>query len=227
MAREAGRGKEPAPARASPGLMAELRGDTVPIMNGGLLGMLIAHVLFVLSGVTYSIYWVLQDVGPSPTAVALFFVSILLGFGAAIGTFSLVLASVPLGDGRRLKLWHVIVANLALLVAVYAATSGLMGRVFTSELVFVVIWSTAEYCAIRVALARGWLTGRGAAAATGIVSAGLAVGLACYAVYFLFDGRDRFYCGLVPYGVVAIAMAAVGALLWRSGHRTRSSNSAG
>ena len=113
-------------------------------MDGALTGLLAVHGGFVLSGITYSIYWVLQDAGPSPTAVALFFLSILFGFGAAIGAFSLVLASVPLADGRRLKLWHVVAANLALLVAVYAVTTGLQGRPFTSELVFVVIWSTAE-----------------------------------------------------------------------------------
>jgi hypothetical protein len=185
-------------------------------MDGVLIGMLLAHGLFVLSGVTYSIYWVLQETAPGPAAIALFFLSILLGFGAAIGTFSCVLASLPLADDSRPRLWHIVVANLALLVAVYALTTGLQGRVFTSELVFVVIWSTAEYCAIRVALSRGWLRGRRGAAATAAVSCGLAVGLACYAVYFLLDGRARFACGLVPYAAVSLAMAAVGALLWKA-----------
>jgi small-conductance mechanosensitive channel len=188
-------------------------------MDGALLGMLIAHGLFILSGITYSIYWVLQDAAPGPTALALFFLSILFGFGAAIGTFSCVLAAVPLRDDRRLRLWHIVVANLALVVAMTFVTTRIIGRVFTSELVFVVIWSTAEYCAIRVALSKEWLPGRAALVAAGLVSAGLAVGLACYSVYFLFDGRERFYCGLVPYGAVTVAMVAVGALLLRSPRR--------
>jgi hypothetical protein len=196
-------------------------------MDGALIGLLVAHALFVLSGITYSVYWVLQDAAPGPAAVLMFFLSILFGFGAAIGAFSCVLASMPLGDGRWLRLWHIVAANAALLVAMYAATSGLMGRVFTSELVFVMIWSTAEYCAVRAALARGWLTGPGAALAAGLTSLGLAVGLVCYAIYFLLDGRMRFYGGLVPYGVVSVTMAAIGVLLWRSGGRARSSNAAG
>jgi hypothetical protein len=188
-------------------------------MDGGLIGLIVVHALFVLSGITYFAYWILQDAAPGPTAVALFFLSILFGFGGAIGASSVALASVPLSDGRRLKLWHIIVANLALLVAVYAVTSGLMGRVFTTELVFVVIWSTTEYCAVRAALSRGWLSGHGAAVAAVLVSLGLAVGLVCYAIYFLLDGRMRFYSGLVPYGAVSLVMASVGALLWVSGRR--------
>jgi hypothetical protein len=188
-------------------------------MDGALLGMLIAHGLFILSGITYSIYWVLQDAAPGPAAVALFFLSILFGFGAAIGAFSCVIAAVPLQDHRKPHLWHIVVANLALLVAMTLVTTRIIGRVFTSELVFVLIWSTAEYCAIRVAASKEWLSGRTVLVAAVLVSAGLAVGLACYSVYFLFDGRARFYCGLVPYGAVTVAMAAVGALLWTSGRR--------
>lgn len=186
----------------------------MPLMNGVLLGLLLSHILFILSGITYSIYWVLQEMAPGRAAVVLFFLSILCGFGAALGAFSCVLASVPLADERRPRLWHIVVANLALLFAVYAVTTGIQGRVFTSELVFVVIWSTAEYCAIRVAFSRGWLRGCRAIAATAAVSSGLAVGLACYAVYFLLEGRARFACGLVPYAAVSLAMAAVGSLLW-------------
>jgi len=190
-------------------------------MDGALVGMLIAHALFVASGITYFAYWILQDTGPGPAVFALFSLSILCGFAAAIGTASCVVVSLPLADGRRLRLWHIVAANVALLIAAYAVTSGPMGRVFTSELVFVMIWSTVEYCAVRAALARGWLSGRGAAVAAALVSLGLLVGLVCYAVYFLLEGRARFVSGLVPYGVVALVMAAVGALLWREARRAR------
>jgi hypothetical protein len=185
-------------------------------MDGVLMGLLTAHALFVVSGVTYSIYWVLKETAPGPTAVALFFLSVLSGFVAAIATFSCVLAALPLKDERRLRLWHVVVANAALLLAMTFVTTRIVVRAFTSELPFVVIWSTAEYSAIRVALARGRLAGRGLGIAVAAVSFGLAVGLICYAVYFLFDGTARFYCGLVPYGAVTLAMVVVGALLWRS-----------
>jgi hypothetical protein len=193
-------------------------------MDGALVGMLVAHALFVASGITYSAYWILQDAGSGRAAATLFCLSILLGFAAAFGIFACVLASSPLADGRRLGLRHIVAANAALLLAAYAVTSGLMGRVFTSELVFVVIWSTAESCAIRAALARGWLSGSGAAVAAALVSLALVVGLACYAIYFLLDGRARFYTGLVPYGAVALVMATIGALLWRTVSRARHSD---
>jgi hypothetical protein len=109
-----------------------------------------------------------------------------------------------------------------LLLLVAFLTDRLIGRVLTSELPFVVIWSTAELRAVRVAFSNGWLTRRGAAVAVGVVSTGLAVGLACYATYFLFYGKARFYCGLVPYGAVSLAMATVGALLWNGRGMTNS-----
>jgi hypothetical protein len=184
-------------------------------MDGLLLGLLTSHALFVLSGVSYSIYWVLQETAPGATAVALFFVSILSGFAAAIATFSCVLAALPLADDRRPRLWQIVLANAALLVGAALLTTRVVVRPLTSELPFVFIWSTAEFCAIRVAIARGWLPGRRAGLATALVSAGLAVGVICYVAYFSFDATARFRCGLVPYGAIAIAMAAVGALLWR------------
>ena len=187
-------------------------------MNNALAGFVLAHGLFFLSGIVYAVYWVLQRAAPGPAAALLFFLSVLFGFTAAILMFACILASLPLRDGQRPSLWQITAANLALLLAMGFGTTWLMGRPLTSELPFVVIWSTVELGAVRVSFSRGWLTRTSTRAAVAVVSTALAIALACYTMYFLFKGTARFYCGLVPYGVVALVMAGIGALLW-SGRR--------
>jgi hypothetical protein len=200
------------------GLIDGCRKPRVNAMNGALIALVLAHGLFVLSGVVYAVYWVLQEAAPGPTAALLFVLSILFGFAAATLMLARILASLPLRDGQKPSLRQIVVANLALLLAMEFGTTWLMGRPLTSELPFVIIWSTVELGAVRVSFSRGWLTRASARTAAAAVSTALALALTCYATYFLFKGTARFYCGLVPYGVVALVMAWIGALLW-SGRR--------
>ena len=170
--------------------------------------------MFVLCGATYFAYWALQELAPGPAAVLLFFVSLLFGFVGAISSAACVLAATAEGTGG-FGLPRVVGACVALLVGAYVATSVVWDRPFTSELVFLMIWATVELCALRVARVSGWLVGGRARAALIATLAALAVGLACYTWYFVFEGRARFCLGLAPYAVVSIAMAATGILLWR------------
>ena len=187
-------------------------------MPGTFYGLVASHGLFVLCGATYFAYWALQELAPGPAAVLLFFVSLLLGFGGALSSMACVLAATAEGSGGGrggFGLGRVVGACVALLVGAYVATSVVWDRPFTSELVFLMIWATVELCALRVAHGSGWLVGGMARAALIAVLLALAVGLACYTVYFVFEGRARFCLGLAPYAVVSIAMAVAGILLWR------------
>jgi hypothetical protein len=184
-------------------------------MPGPFFGLVISHALFVLCGGTYFAYWALQELAPGPAAVWLFFLSLLSGFGGAIGALACVIAAASEGAGGRLKLGRVVAGCGALLVAVYIATSVLWDRPFTSELVFVMIWATVELCALHVAHVRGWLAGGRALAAFLATGAALAIGLVCYAIYFCLHGTARFVSGLVPYAAVSLAMLVAGILLLR------------
>jgi hypothetical protein len=185
-------------------------------MSNALRGLLLSHALFVLSGVSYSVYWVQQAYARGPSMVLFFFLSLVSGVVAATAAFFCVLAGAMDGAGGGPRQGHVVAACAAILAIAYVVTGPVMGRPFTSELVFVMIWATAEYCALLAAYRNRWLPARGAIAATVLVSIALATGLACYAVYFVLEGAARFWAGLVPYGVVAIAMLAVGAMLLRA-----------
>jgi hypothetical protein len=184
-------------------------------MPGAFYGIVVSHGLFVLCGATYFVYWALQELAPGPAAVGMFLLSLLLGFGGAIGAFASVIAGASEGAEGRLKLGRIVAACGALLVAAYVATSVLLDRPFTSELVFVMIWACAEMCALHVAHVRGWLVGGRALAALGAASLALATGLACYAIYFELEGRARFAAGLVPYAAVSLAMLVAGLLVLR------------
>ena len=182
--------------------------------SAGFWTLLVSHVLFVSSGASYSVYWVLQEMAPGPAALWTFLLSLVFGFAGATGEFvGVTAAGIGTSSNHRLGLRHIIGACVALLIATYALTTTVMGRVFTSELVFAMCWATLELCSLHDAHRRGWLSRRKAVAATAVVILALAFGLVCYAVYFLLEGRARFYAGLAPYVVVSLAMLLVASLL--------------
>jgi Ca2+/Na+ antiporter len=177
-------------------------------------GLLVSHGLFVLSGATYSVYWVLQEMAPGPAALWTFLLALVLGFGGATGELAGVIGARPeTSSNGRFGLGHIVGACVALLIVTYVLTTVVMGRVFTSELIFAMAWATLELCALHDAHRRGWIPRRKAFAATTLVILALAFGLVCYAVYFLLEGRARFYAGLAPYCVASLAMLLVAVLL--------------
>jgi hypothetical protein len=182
--------------------------------SAGFWRLLVSHGLFALSGITYSIYWVLQEMAPGPVVLWTFLLSLIFGIGGATGAFAGVMAAGPeTPSNTRFGLRHIVGACVAILVVTYVLTTVVMGRVFTSELVFVMGWATLELCSLHDARRRGWLSTRGAFAATSLVVLALAFGLGCYAAYFLLEDWARFYAALVPYGVVSLAMLLVAVLL--------------
>lgn len=184
--------------------------------DGAFFGIAISHVLFVLCGATYFVYWALQESAPGSAAGLFFFLSILCGFGGAMGGFAATLA-VAVGSAHgETKLWRIYAGCTAIFFAVYYLTSGLMDRPFTSELVFAMIWAAVELGALHASFVRGWLYGKGGILAVASVSIAILISLVCYAVYFLLVGRSRFYAGLIPYGAVSVAMLTAGVVLVRS-----------
>jgi hypothetical protein len=181
--------------------------------SGAFWGILLSHGLFVLSGVAYSTYWVLEEIAPGQTAEWMFFLALVLGCGGAASAFVSIKVVSEDAPKSGLKLPHIVGACAALLVVMCLLTTGAMARPLTSELVFAMIWAAVELCALHVAHCVGWIAGRKALAALVGVILALLIGLLCYTIYFFLDGRARFYAGLVPYGAVSLAMLVAGILL--------------
>jgi hypothetical protein len=175
-------------------------------------------VLFALAGVIYSVYWVLDETAPGPAAWSAYLLGVVFGIGGAAGQIAGIGPAEPgTSTSGRLGLRYTVGACAALLIVTYAVTTIVFDRVFTAELVFVMGWATIELCSLHDARRRRWIQGRRAVAATVLVVLALAFGLACYTVYFLLEGRARFYAGLVPYGVVSLVMLLVAMLLLPGG----------
>jgi hypothetical protein len=182
--------------------------------SAGFWILIVSHVLFVLSGASYSVYWVLQEVAPGPAALWTLLLALVFGFAGATGEFMGVIdAGTETSSKSGLGLRHIIGACAALLTVTYILTTIVLGRVFTSELIFAMGWATLELCSLHDAHRRGWIHGGKAFAAATLVILALAFGLVCYTAYFLLEGRARFYAGLAPYVVVSLAMLLVASLL--------------
>ena len=193
----------------------ENRADSRFQPSAGFWGLLVSHGLFVLSGATYSIYWVLEEMAPSQAVLWTFLLSLVFGLGGATGELVDVVASAETGarSNSRFQLRHIVGSGVALLTVTYVLTTVVMGRIVTSELIFVMGWGTLELCSLHETHRRGWLSRRRARVAIILVILALTFGLVCYAVYYLLEDRARFYVGLAPYGVVSMAMLLIVYLL--------------
>lgn len=180
----------------------------------GFNALLASHVLYVLCGLAYSVYWVLQKDTPGAAAVSALALAVFLGFGGAAGELVASGVSRPKASPySRLGTLPIAGACLAILIVTWFLTTVVMGRPFTSELIYVTAWAALELTSLDDAHARGWIGRRSARAAAAVATFALAFGLACYAVYYLLEGRARFYAGLVPYIVFSLAMLSVTVLL--------------
>lgn len=176
--------------------------------------LLASHVLYVLCGLVYAVYWVLQEETPGAAAVSAFALAVLLGSGGVAG--ELLASGVPRSRNvpySRVGPGPIAGASLAILIVAWFVTTAVMGRPYTSELVFVTAWAALELSSLDDAHGRGWIGRTSARAAAAVVAFALAFGLVCYAVYYLLEGRARFYAGLVPYIVFSLAMLLVTVLL--------------
>lgn len=188
--------------------------DTRVPSPAGFNTLVAAHGLYALSGAAYSVYWTLQEQTLDAAAVSVFAVSVILGFAGAAGELVASGVSRPRTlPYSRVGPVPIIGASMAVLIVAWFVTSVVMGRLFTSELIFVTVWAALELYSLDDAHRRGWITGSRAGAAVALVAFALAFGLACYAVYYLLEGRARFYAGLVPYIAFSLAMLLVAVLL--------------
>lgn len=180
----------------------------------GFNSLLVSHVLYVLCGLAYSAYWILQEGTPGAAAVSALVLAVLLGFGGAAAELVASGVSQPKASPySRLGTFPIAGACLAILIVTWFVTTVVMGRPFTSELIYVTAWAALELSSLDDAHGRGWIGRNNARAAAVVVGFAFAFGLACYAVYYLLDGRARFYAGLVPYILFSLAMLVVTVLL--------------
>jgi len=177
------------------------------------LSILIGHLLFILSGIFYSVFWVMQEYSADSFSTFFLYGSVLSGL-VAIVLIAYCIQSLSLAtSGRKFKVTYIFVFGFIFFLIALAVTGIGFARVFTSELFLIVLWASVEFSAI-FAIARGkWLSAFKTISSIILISISLAIGLVCYTLHYSFQGVVRFYNGLIPYLTISAAMFIIGLLI--------------
>jgi len=179
-------------------------------------GLLAGHLLIVLTGVFWSIYWTMlfraEEAGAPVPSGLLPTASALCGLGALLA-MAVGIEALPHGAARMpFQFWSIPVGGAVFFVLWLATTTLLFKRVVTSELFLIPLWAVLQACALYVLAGSGWLSGRQTAVAAALTLAAFGVGLVCYVLHYRLDDHGRFINGLVPYvgfGAVALTVDAL------------------
>jgi hypothetical protein len=191
--------------------MDEIRSPLLPFF-----GMLAGHLLIVLVGVFWSIYWT-RDFSAEASATPLSGVLALAATLCGLGAFLLIPASIPalpLGTVRmpfplpNIPLW-----SAAFFVLWLLASTLLFRRPVTSELFLVPLWAVLEACVLYGLASSGWLNGRQTVTLAVLTAVAFLAGLVCYLLHYHLDEHGRYINGLVPYAFIGAVSLAVIALL--------------
>ena len=145
------------------------------------------------------------------------------GLGYALLAVTIMLAGVGMsldiaglralwdGAAGRMAL-RILIAGVIAYPLLLLVTMRCFHRVPTTELLLIVAWAVLEALVVTMLVLAG-LAADGAALPCALaIAVATAVGLACYLVYYRLAPWPAFYCGMVPLGLDALAMAFV---TWR------------
>jgi len=143
----------------------------------------------------------------------LFFATFLLGFLGA-GFVFLGIAKMA-GYARRsgFRPYFVALICLGVMGICIFITSGLMDRLYTSEILFLYVWVTLESYVVYYAYLSSRLGQGGAWVSLGVLCVSSIFGTILYALYFDQTGITQFLFGFLPYVNVILTMAAISLLL--------------
>jgi hypothetical protein len=180
-------------------------------------GMLAGHLLIVLVGVFWSVYWTRQfaaEASKAPLPAGLpALAALLCGLGALI-VMPVSILALPLGTVRMpFQLWSIPLWGAVFFVFWLVASTLIFKRVVTSELFLIPLWAVLQACVLYVLASSGWLSGRQTAVLAVLTAAAFLVGLVCYLLHYRLDDIGRFINGLVPYACVGAVSLAVDVLL--------------
>jgi hypothetical protein len=164
------------------------------------------HGLFVLSGVCYSLFWILKDTVASPIGELLFPLSLLFGMGGVLLAGFCVQALSSGAQNRGIRYYHILILCIVIFAATTIVTKILWNRPFTSELPFLLIWFGLESGALLAAYRNGWLSRIAGGISAVLVVVSLCAGIYCYSIHYNLDGTAQFYNGLIPYSVISVVM---------------------
>ncbi len=173
--------------------------------------ILFGHLLLIASGIFYSFFWILNETNTSfalPFLSLLFFGSL---FAGLIGIIQLIygsLRTVP-NSLSNFGVIHIIIIGILFFIMTTFVSAAVFKRVFTSELFFITLWGVAEMSAIYTLNATKVFSKIHSVTSISLASIAIIIAIFCYEMHYIFEGKMRFYNGLVPYGVVVLVMAVI------------------
>ena len=121
------------------------------------------------------------------------------------------LSALPVHGGIRV--WPLAIGGVVVYIALAAATSQLLHRPITTELLLIVMWVTLELCTLIVLHDSGALGLPVAVVLAAILLILFIADMACYLAYYHLPPMPAFIDGTVPLIAVAAFSAVVVALL--------------
>jgi hypothetical protein len=200
--------------------MDEIRSPLFPF-----LGILAGHLLIVLVGVFWSVYWArdfaTEASGAPPPSGLLVLAALVCGFGAFI-VIPVSIPALPLGAvSMPFPLSSIPLWGTAFFVLWFLASTLLFRRPVTSELLLIPLWALLEAVALYALASSGWLGGRQTALLAALTAVALLAGLVCYILHYRLGEHGRYVNGLVPYGFIgAVSLAVVVLLAFNRAFRT-------
>jgi hypothetical protein len=173
-------------------------------MKTTLLEMIGGHVLFIVSGVLYTVHWYLLYRKPE-AFTPVFMTGTLIAGLAAVVLMALGLEQGGREPGGAGPLWPVPAACAAAFLAVFVATSVIGRRPFTSELPLLLVWAGLEAAVLVIAARLGLLAGLPLTVGAACNALAAVAGLVCYGLYYNLEGDAQFMDGLIPYFAICLS----------------------
>lgn len=188
-------------------------------------GTLSGHLLLILSGISYSIYWIL-NFGLQGNIAAQFAGIFIAGSLLSGLTGILILIefirqlSAPLID-KKFKISHIVLICLVFFILNLTITIWGFKRFFTSELFLIILWAALELSATGVFYHNKWLSKLQIQLSVFFIILSTIIGIACYTIHYNLNGWIQFVNGLIPYIMISIVMMIIcGFLLFNKNFNT-------
>ncbi|MBN1698897.1 MAG: hypothetical protein JW881_15375 [Spirochaetales bacterium] len=179
--------------------------------------MITGHILFIFSGVFYSIHWVLNyyrntDEPHIPSQLFII-VSLLLGIAGAV-LLAYTLFTIANQITGQFKIQHIVLISIAFFIISLLITSIVFHRRFTSEIFFIVLWAGIEAGCIYAFYRLGWFSLPQFTVSLICAFICLAAGMVCYTIHYKLPARQQFINGLIPYIVISFSMLITTVMLF-------------
>ena len=103
---------------------------------------------------------------------------------------------------KRIKVWHFALISLIVYLVAFILTTPVYKRIFTAELLLVVLWVIFQPAVIMACYYHGWI-GKGVTIASMfLISVGTVLGLIFYNYYYSYTGFVQLNLGLYPYAIL-------------------------